>query len=46
MLALPFDRDMASWTPEEFEQRVLVDAVHAEAVVVGANFRFGSQGLR
>ena len=26
VLALPFDRDMASWTPEEFEQRVLVDA--------------------
>ena len=44
VLALPFDRDMAAWTPEEFAQRVLVDAVHAEAVVVGANFRFGSQG--
>ena len=43
VLALPFDRDMASWTPEEFEQRVLVDAVHAAAVVVGANFRFGSR---
>ncbi len=43
VLALPFDRDMASWTPEHFEQRVLVDAVHAEAVVVGANFRFGSK---
>ena len=43
VLALPFDRDMASWTPEEFEQRVLVDAVHAEAVVVGANFRFGTR---
>ena len=42
-LALPFDRDMASWTPEEFEQRVLVDALHAGAVVVGANFRFGTR---
>ncbi len=41
VLALPFDRDMASWTPDEFMQRVLVDTVHASAVVVGANFRFG-----
>ena len=43
VLALPFDREMAAWSPEEFEQRVLVDALHAEAVVVGANFRFGSK---
>jgi riboflavin kinase / FMN adenylyltransferase len=43
VLALPFDRDMASWTPDEFAQRVLVDTVHAAAVVVGANFRFGSK---
>jgi riboflavin kinase / FMN adenylyltransferase len=43
VLALPFDRDMASWTPDEFAQRVLVDTVHAEVVVVGANFRFGSK---
>jgi riboflavin kinase / FMN adenylyltransferase len=43
VLALPFDRDMAGWTPDEFTQRVLVDALHAEAVVVGANFRFGNK---
>ena len=43
VLALPFDRDMASWTPDEFAQRVLVDTVHAAVVVVGANFRFGSR---
>jgi riboflavin kinase/FMN adenylyltransferase len=41
VLALPFDRDVAGWTPEEFIQRVLVDALHAQEVVVGANFRFG-----
>ena len=41
VLALPFDREVASWSPEEFVQRVLVDALHASAVVVGANFRFG-----
>jgi riboflavin kinase/FMN adenylyltransferase len=41
VLALPFDRDVASWTPEEFVRRVLVEALGASLVVVGANFRFG-----
>lgn len=41
VLAVPFDRDVASWTPEEFIERVLVRGLHAAAVVVGANFRFG-----
>jgi riboflavin kinase/FMN adenylyltransferase len=43
VLVLPFDREMAAWTPEEFIQRVLVDALHARGVAVGANFRFGSR---
>ncbi|MFN8194873.1 MAG: bifunctional riboflavin kinase/FAD synthetase [Nocardioidaceae bacterium] len=41
VLVLPFDREMATWSPEEFIDRVLVSALHAAAVVVGANFRFG-----
>lgn len=41
VLVLPFDRETASWSPEEFVRRVLVDALHAAAVVVGAGFRFG-----
>ncbi len=41
VLALPFDREVASWSPEDFVRRVLVDSLHAAAVVVGANFRFG-----
>ncbi|GAW49126.1 MULTISPECIES: bifunctional riboflavin kinase/FAD synthetase [unclassified Nocardioides] len=41
VLALPFDMDVANWTPEEFVERVLVDSLHAAVVVVGANFRFG-----
>ncbi|CAN5549044.1 hypothetical protein BH11ACT8_BH11ACT8_26840 [soil metagenome] len=41
VFALPFDLDVASWTPQEFVDRVLVSALHARAVVVGANFRFG-----
>ncbi|WP_435744130.1 bifunctional riboflavin kinase/FAD synthetase [Nocardioides sp. SYSU DS0663] len=43
VLAVPFDRSVAAWTPEEFVTRVLVDALRAAAVVVGANFRFGSR---
>ncbi len=41
VLALPFDLDMAGWSPQHFVDRVLVEALHAREVVVGANFRFG-----
>ncbi len=41
VLVVPFDRDTAAWSPREFIDRVLVTALHAAAVVVGANFRFG-----
>ena len=43
VLALPFDRAMAAWSPTEFVDRVLVEALHARVVVVGANFRFGAR---
>lgn len=43
VLVLPFSREVASWSPEEFVRRVLVDALHAAAVVVGENFRFGAR---
>jgi riboflavin kinase/FMN adenylyltransferase len=43
VLALPFDLAMAQWSPQDFVDRVLVEALHARAVVVGANFRFGSK---
>ncbi len=43
VFVIPFDRDVARWTPEEFVQRVVVDGLHAAAVVVGANFRFGAR---
>lgn len=41
VLVLPFSVEMASWSPEDFVRRVLVDSLHAKALVVGANFRFG-----
>ncbi|HWU31943.1 MAG TPA: bifunctional riboflavin kinase/FAD synthetase [Marmoricola sp.] len=43
VLVLPFSREIAAWTPDEFIDRVLVNGLHAAAVVVGANFRFGSR---
>ncbi len=43
VFALPFSREIAAWSPEEFVDRVLVDGLHAATVVVGANFRFGSR---
>jgi riboflavin kinase/FMN adenylyltransferase len=43
VLVIPFDREIAAWTPEEFIDRVLVGSLSARAVVVGANFRFGNR---
>ena len=43
VLVLPFSREIAAWTPDEFIDRVLVSGLHCAAVVVGANFRFGSR---
>ena len=40
---IPFSREIAAWTPEEFIDRVVVDGLHAAHVVVGANFRFGAR---
>ncbi|WP_159945131.1 MULTISPECIES: bifunctional riboflavin kinase/FAD synthetase [unclassified Nocardiopsis] len=38
---LPFTKDLSALTPEEFVRRVLVERLHASAVVVGEDFRFG-----
>jgi riboflavin kinase / FMN adenylyltransferase len=43
ILVVAFDREIASWSPQEFIDRILVDTLHARAVVVGANFRFGAK---
>jgi riboflavin kinase/FMN adenylyltransferase len=42
-LVVEFTRDVAQWSPEEFIDRILVEALHARGVVVGANFRFGAK---
>jgi riboflavin kinase/FMN adenylyltransferase len=41
VVVLPFTREFAALTPEEFAGQVLAQRLHAVAVVVGANFRFG-----
>jgi riboflavin kinase/FMN adenylyltransferase len=43
VFVIRFSREIADWTPEEFIDRILVDALHAQHVVVGANFRFGNR---
>jgi len=43
VLVMPFSREVAGWTPQEFVDRILVGTLHAAAVVVGANFRFGNR---
>ncbi|MFS3129655.1 bifunctional riboflavin kinase/FAD synthetase [Nocardioides sp. Bht2] len=43
VLVIPFDREVAGWSPAEFVDRIVVDALSARAVVVGANFRFGNR---
>ena len=43
-LTLTFDEALASKSPVEFVQEILVDALKAKIVVVGEGFRFGKQG--
>jgi riboflavin kinase/FMN adenylyltransferase len=43
-LMVTFDRDFSALAPEEFVQRILVDALHARVLLVGADFRFGARG--
>jgi riboflavin kinase/FMN adenylyltransferase len=41
MCVLPFNLDFSRLTPDEFVHTVLSERLHAAAVVVGENFRFG-----
>jgi riboflavin kinase/FMN adenylyltransferase len=41
LVTIPFDREFASKSAEEFVQEVLIDRLGAERVSVGENFRFG-----
>jgi riboflavin kinase/FMN adenylyltransferase len=41
LLVLPFTVEFSRWSPEQFVEQVLVEALRAESVFVGENFRFG-----
>jgi riboflavin kinase/FMN adenylyltransferase len=41
VVVLPFTRELSQQSPAEFAEAVLRDALHAERVVVGADWRFG-----
>jgi riboflavin kinase / FMN adenylyltransferase len=41
LVLLPFNQQIASLSPEDFVQRILIEGLQAEAVSVGGNFRFG-----
>jgi riboflavin kinase/FMN adenylyltransferase len=43
LVTIPFDREFASKSAEEFVQEVLVDRLGAARVSVGENFRFGKK---
>jgi riboflavin kinase/FMN adenylyltransferase len=41
---LTFDEALMQLSPEQFVQQILVDALEARVVLVGADFRFGARG--
>jgi riboflavin kinase/FMN adenylyltransferase len=43
LVVIPFDREFAQRSAEEFIERVLVERLGAEKVSVGENFRFGAK---
>ena len=43
VLVVPFSRELADWSPDRFIEEIIVGTLQARAVVVGANFRFGSR---
>lgn len=43
LVLLPFDRDLASLTPQQFVEQILVKQLQANFISVGVDFRFGYQ---
>ncbi|YAL82230.1 bifunctional riboflavin kinase/FAD synthetase [Dermacoccaceae bacterium W4C1] len=42
VVILPFDRELAAQSPEEFVRSCFVQGLHAQAVIVGQDTRFGA----
>lgn len=45
MVVLPFTEEFSRWTATEFIDRILVEGLSAEHVVIGVNFTFGHKAL-
>jgi riboflavin kinase/FMN adenylyltransferase len=43
LVVIPFDREFAALSAEEFIEQVLIERLGAEGVAVGENFRFGAK---
>jgi riboflavin kinase/FMN adenylyltransferase len=43
LLLLRFDEQLAKMTAEDFIERILVDTLRVQAVIIGDDFRFGAQ---
>lgn len=43
LVVIPFDREFAALSAEEFIEQVLIERLGAESVAVGENFRFGAK---
>jgi riboflavin kinase/FMN adenylyltransferase len=43
LVVIPFDREFAAVTAEDFIERILIERLGAERVSVGENFRFGAK---
>ena len=43
LVLLPFNRDLASLSPLQFVQQILVEQLQAKLISVGSDFRFGYQ---
>ncbi len=41
LVLIPFDHSLASLTPEQFVNQILIQILQAKLIAVGANFRFG-----
>ncbi len=43
LILLPFNRDLASLSPQQFVEQILVKQLQASQITVGSDFRFGYQ---
>lgn len=44
LVILPFTKDFSALSPEEYVKAILVDALHADTVIVGYDHNFGHKG--